>query len=56
MQRLAELSPMNWGLEGLLTVILRHGDMAAVTPYATRLVGFAALMFVLALLLLRRKN
>ena len=56
MQRLAELSPMNWGLEGLLTVILRHGDMAAVTPYASRLVGFAALMFVLALLLLRRKN
>lgn len=56
MQRLAELSPMNWGLEGLLTVILRHGDMAAVTPYATRLVGFAALMFVLALLMLRRKN
>lgn len=56
MQRLAELSPMNWGLEGLLTVILRHGDMAAVTPYASRLVGFAALMFVLALLMLRRKN
>ena len=56
MQRLAELSPMNWGLEGLLTVILRHGDMAAVAPYASRLVGFAALMFVLALLLLRRKN
>ena len=56
MQRLAELSPMNWGLEGLLTVLLRHGDMAAVTPYASRLVGFAALMFVLALLMLRRKN
>ena len=56
MQRLAELSPMNWGLEGLLTVILRHGDMASVTPYASRLVGFAALMFVLALLMLRRKN
>ncbi len=56
MQRLAELSPMNWGLEGLLTVLLRHGDMAAVMPYAIRLVGFAVLMFVLALLLLRRKN
>ena len=56
MQRFAELLPMNLGLEGLLTVILRHGYMAAVTPYATRLVGFAALMFVLALLLLRRKN
>lgn len=56
MQRLAELSPMNWGLEGLLTVVLRSGDTAAVMPYVTRLAGFACLMFVLTLLLLRRKN
>ncbi|WP_231943472.1 ABC transporter permease [Hydrogenophaga crassostreae] len=53
MQRLAELSPMNWGLEGLLTVLLRAGDVGAVLPYASRLLWFAGVTFVLALLLLR---
>ncbi|HMS27173.1 MAG TPA: ABC transporter permease [Burkholderiaceae bacterium] len=56
MQHLAELSPMNWGLEGLLTVLLRQGDVIAVAPYATRLTIFAILTFVLALIILRRKN
>lgn len=53
MQQLAELSPMNWGLEGLLTVLLRAGDTGAVLPYASRLLWFAGVTFVLALLLLR---
>jgi ABC-2 type transport system permease protein len=37
MQQLARLSPMNWGLEGLLTVLLRHGDTAEAAPWALRL-------------------
>lgn len=53
MQQLAELSPMNWGLEGLLTVLLRDGDASAVLPYASRLLWFAGLTFVFALMLLR---
>jgi ABC-2 type transport system permease protein len=53
MQKLAEFSPMNWGLEGLLTVMLRDGGVGAVLPYASRLLWFACLTFVLALLLLR---
>ncbi len=56
MQRLADFSPMNWGLEGLLTVVLRAGDSAAVMPYVIRLVGFACLMFILTMLLLKRRG
>ncbi len=53
MQQLAELSPMNWGLEGLLTVLLRAGDVGAVVPFASRLMVFAGVAFLLALVLLR---
>lgn len=54
MQKLAELSPMNWGLEALLNVLLRGGDVASTLPHVLRLGGFAALMFVIALLLFQR--
>jgi ABC-2 type transport system permease protein len=56
MQNLARLSPMNWGLEGLLTVLLRGDDVAGAAPHALRLLAFAALMLVLAWLLFRRKS
>jgi len=54
MQRLAEWSPMNWGLEALLTVLLRGGDLAATLPFVARLGGFAAVMLLLALVLFRK--
>ncbi|MBC7993604.1 MAG: ABC transporter permease [Rhizobacter sp.] len=54
MQKLAELSPMNWGLEALLNVLLRGGDVASTLPHVLRLGGFAALMFLIALLLFQR--
>ncbi|GAB4569367.1 MAG: ABC transporter permease [Rhizobacter sp.] len=54
MQTLAELSPMNWGLEALLNVLLRGGDVASTLPHVLRLGGFAVLMFVIALLLFQR--
>jgi len=54
MQRIAELSPMNWGLEALLNVLTRGGDVASTLPFALRLVCFAAVMFAIALFLFRR--
>ncbi len=54
MQRIAEWSPMNWGLEALLSVLLRGGDVAATLPHVLRLGGFAAVMFVIAALLFGR--
>jgi len=55
MQRLVEISPMNWGLEALLTVLLRGGGVADALPQIGRLVAFAALMFVVAVFLFRRR-
>lgn len=54
MQRLVEISPMNWGLEALLTVLLRGGGVADTLPQVGRLVVFAAAMFLLAVFLFRR--
>jgi ABC-2 type transport system permease protein len=54
MQRLVEISPMNWGLEALLTVLLRGGGVADTLPQVGRLVLFAAAMFLLAVFLFRR--
>lgn len=55
MQKLAVLSPMNWGLEGLLTVLLRHGGMAEVAPWALQLVIFGVLSLLLASTLFPRR-
>ncbi len=54
MQNVAKLSPMNWGLEGFLTIMLRHGDFVSVLPEMTRLVVFALIFFMLAIILYRR--
>jgi len=55
MQRLAHWSPMNWALEGLLTVMVRGGDVAALAPQALPLLGLAAICLIAASLLLRRQ-
>jgi ABC-2 type transport system permease protein len=55
MQKIATYSPMNWGLEGLLNVLLRNGDVASVLPQAGRLAGFSMLMLLVAFGLFRRR-
>ncbi|MGO4391102.1 ABC transporter permease [Variovorax sp. M-6] len=54
MQKVAAWSPMNWGLEALLTVLLRGGGVAGVMPEVLRLIAFSAAMLALAALLFRR--
>lgn len=56
MQRWTALSPMNWGLEALLTVLLRGGDVAATLPDVGRLLAFAAAMLLLAVFLFRKPS
>jgi ABC-2 type transport system permease protein len=56
MQRIAEFSPMNWGLEGMLAVLLRGSDMNGVLLPSAKLMGFATLMVVIAVLLFRRRQ
>lgn len=48
MQEMATYSPMNWGLEGLLTVLLRHGDIFETLPWVGRLCLFGACTLLLA--------
>lgn len=55
MQRLAEFSPMNWGLEGMLAVLLRGSDVAGVLQPTARLMGFATVMVIVAVLFFRRR-
>jgi ABC-2 type transport system permease protein len=55
MQKIATYSPMNWGLEGLLNVLLRNGDVVSVLPQVSRLAGFSTLMLMIAFLLFRRR-
>ena len=54
MRQLAAASPMNWGLEALLAVLLRGGGIQDVWPYALRL-GLLALVAALAAVLLFRR-
>ncbi len=55
MQNIAAYSPMNWGLEGLLDVLLRSGGVTSILPEVNWLFGFATLMLALAFLLFRRR-
>lgn len=55
MQKIAAFSPMNWGLEGLLDVLLRGGDLARILPEAGKLAGFALLMLTVGFALFRRR-
>lgn len=55
MQTLAAWSPLNWGLEGMLSVLVRQGDLADAAPWALRLVLFGGITLLLASLLFSRR-
>jgi ABC-2 type transport system permease protein len=54
LQRLAAFSPMGWGLDGFLDVLLRDGGVREVLPHALALAAFAALALTAAGWRLRR--
>lgn len=56
MQTLAEFSPMAWGLQGFHTVMLRHGDLAAILPDLIKLLACAAVALAAAIRLNRRHS
>lgn len=55
MQAVSRLSPMNWALEGLQGVLLRHGSLLEVLPWAARLVLFGLVCLWLASVLFARR-
>jgi len=55
MQTVARLSPMNWGLEGYLDILLRQGGLEDTLPEIGKLLSLAAVLFLMALYFYRRK-
>ena len=49
MQTAAALSPMNWGLEGFFSILLRNGGLADIAPQLVKLLLLAAGLFLLAI-------
>ena len=56
MQRLAELSPMAWALEGFHAVILRQGSLADIAAACGRLLALAVALLAAALWLHQRRR
>jgi len=54
MQKIAQISPMNWGLEGYLTILLKQGDFISIVPEMAKLIIFASIFFGMAMFLYRR--
>lgn len=48
MQTLTQVSPMSWGLEGFLDVLLRGGTVADVAGESLALIAFGSVMIILA--------
>ncbi|MFZ1891780.1 MAG: ABC transporter permease [Formosimonas sp.] len=55
MQRVSAYSPMNWGLNGMLSVLLNGQDIVGVWPHAMKLLAFAVFMFLLAMVLFKQR-
>jgi ABC-2 type transport system permease protein len=54
MQKIAVYSPMNWGLEGFLTILLRQGSLEDISINLIKLALLAVFLFGLALANYRR--
>jgi ABC-2 type transport system permease protein len=55
MQQLANVSPMSWALDGFLTLLVAHGNVADIAPNVARLLLFALLAFGLAYVIYHHK-
>lgn len=56
MQKLAVISPLNWGLEGFYAIFLRGSGLLDILPWAILLIGFCILCMAVAFYFLRLKK
>lgn len=56
MQKLAECSPMAWGLDGFLDILLRNGGVREIFPEVALLTGFGLITFMAAAALQERRS
>ena len=55
MQRLANLSPLSWGLDGFQDIFVRGGHVVDVLPEVSKLLAFAGVCFTIAILRFNRE-
>ncbi|MDE2089513.1 MAG: ABC transporter permease [Gammaproteobacteria bacterium] len=55
MQRLANLSPLSWGLDGFQDIFVRGGHAVDVLPEVSKLLAFAGVCFAIAILRFNRE-
>ncbi|WOE69602.1 ABC transporter permease [Hydrogenimonas thermophila] len=53
MQKLADISPMSWGLDGFLDIFLQAGDVTAVADESLRLALFGITTLILSIVILK---
>ncbi len=56
MQDLSAFSPMAWGLDGFLDILLRNGDITSVLGEAAALMSFGLGLLVLSIILFTRRS
>ena len=56
MQNLARISPMNWGLEGFLSILLRGGNFTDILPEIIKLALLSTVFFTLAIYFYHRST
>lgn len=55
MQRIAELSPMSWGLDGFLAIFLNAADIGMILDKVLLLISFGAIALILSMIILRHR-
>jgi ABC-2 type transport system permease protein len=56
MQQWTVISPMSWGLDGFLQILLREGSAVSVWPYAVALVLFGIVALAIAVTVHRGRS
>lgn len=56
MQKVAMLSPLRWGLDGINAIILRNGGIQDVWLHLVILIGFSAILWMVSVLKTRRSS
>jgi ABC-2 type transport system permease protein len=55
MQKLSNISPLSWGMEGFLNIMLRNGSVADIIPESALLLGSGLVMLAITGLVLKKK-
>jgi len=55
MQKIADFSPMSWGLDGFLKIFLKSANLIEVANYSLKLFLFGALALIFSMIILQRR-